>query len=105
MCPDVPQIPPVWLSVNQTPPLFLARTNYVGVADSHYRFFDCTHGDTDYNYDGNGMLFNAWAVRVDHVYDGTSNTLMVGEGTGNLWKASNQSSYIDHSAWRTFIMN
>ena len=67
-----------------SPFLLLARNNYPGVADSLCRFTDCFAGDPDYTYDGNGMLYNLSRVRIEQVHDGSSNTLLVGEGTGNM---------------------
>lgn len=54
-------------------------SNVVGVGDS--RNIWCG-SDRSPRIDGNGMLFNYTSVRVAHVTDGTSHTLLVGEITG-----------------------
>lgn len=67
--------------------LFLAKSNYVGVADSIERFNNLPGAfpsGGDYTYFGNGMLFNVSSVRIRDVFDGTRNTFFVGEGTGNM---------------------
>ena len=58
-------------------------TNVGGVADSISRWkpeaarlYQCL------NIEGDGMLKNIKPVRIRDVFDGTSNTLMVGEVTG-----------------------
>ena len=62
-----------------------ARTNMACVADS----YDWTCDGYHYRSDGDGVLFNISEVKVGHITDGTSNTLMVGEivggGPGSNW--------------------
>lgn len=64
--------------------IVLSKTNYIGLIDSRCKPINCDWGMQDFRYDGNGMLFNVSAVKIRDVFDGTSNTLFVGEGTGDL---------------------
>ena len=64
------------------PPRF--RTSAAGVADSQNAWQDTsTIGQHPIRH-GDGMMLNVDAKRVRDVYDGTSNTLFVGEITGGL---------------------
>ena len=58
------------------------RTNAYGVCDKDSTWFSPAYiADTPMLY-GDGMLMNRNAIRIGEVFDGTSNTLMVGEVTG-----------------------
>ena len=71
--------------------LILGRTNYVGSADDDCRFYPSStssainphSGDVGYIYEGDGMLFNISGIRIRDVFDGTSHTVLMGEGTGS----------------------
>ncbi len=59
------------------------KTNAAGVADSISHWKPGNHNVNQCPViDGNGMLMNLTTIRVRDVFDGTSNTLMVGEMTG-----------------------
>ena len=64
--------------------IILAKSNYVGVADARCKKQHCQFNGDDFNYDGNGMLYNISSVKIRDVFDGTSQTFFVGEGTGDL---------------------
>ncbi len=64
-----------------TPQEDFRMTNVAGVADSEdYLCFYASHRIL--RYDGNGILFNAYGVKITDIFDGSSNTLMVGEVLG-----------------------
>ena len=85
LCPSDPGPEISYIGTGGGPvPLKFAASCYVGLADSINRFHGpATPGGSDHTWRGNGMLFNAFGVRIAEVRDGTSNTLFVGEGTGN----------------------
>ena len=85
LCPTDPQDPSPFSvgSGGGGRAIVVAQTNYVGLADSHDRFNNLsTDGDPDITYSGDGMLFNVSSVQIRDVFDGTSQTLLVGEATG-----------------------
>jgi prepilin-type N-terminal cleavage/methylation domain-containing protein len=55
-----------------------ALSNMAGVADS----VDWTCDGSEPRLDGNGMLFNDSRVKFQHIEDGSSHTLLVGEAIG-----------------------
>ena len=65
------------------PNSLMAPSNYVGVLDSRCKTHKCDWYYQDQNFSGDGMLFNFSGVKIRDVYDGTSNTFFVGEGTGD----------------------
>ena len=89
LCPSGPQDELMFVgsnanvSTNCTTGICFYKTNVGGVADTMRRWkpgdglFQCI------TVIGDGMLFNVLSVRIRDVYDGTSNTLMVGEITGD----------------------
>ena len=81
MCPADPQDPvSVWGTQRAG-----GKMCYPGVTDSTNLYApDPPFGDPQYTHLGNGMLFNLSAVRLEDVRDGTSNTFMCGEGTGDM---------------------
>ena len=90
MCPSDPQDELIWVGstrntyTNYSKPgtdlgIAFYKTNVGGVADSQESWkvdLEC------HVVDGDGMLYNVYPVRIRDVFDGTSNTLMVGEHTG-----------------------
>ena len=62
--------------------IFWWKTNVAGVADSFSAWEDAASPWSRPIADGDGMLMNLRAFRVAEVFDGTSNTVMVGEITG-----------------------
>jgi len=92
-CPSDPQDELMWVGSNRNTYTNISKpgsdlgiafykTNVGGVADSITRW---KPGDALYQcnvIDGDGMLMNIIPVRIRDVFDGTSNTLMVGELTG-----------------------
>ena len=85
MCPSDPQDELVGTWWN---------TNVAGIADKDTPWLDpCQMWVSDYsNPPADGMLFNLRGIRVADVFDGTSNTLMVGEITGG--EAGSQDGWI-----------
>ncbi len=68
-------------------------TSYAGVSDSVDGFF----GTAQPVSNGDGVLFNAHAVALSEITDGTSSTLMVGEVTGGPGKHPSQGfAWISH---------
>ncbi len=78
--------------------IILGLTNYIGSTDDDCRFYSCS-GDVSYTYDGDGMLFNLSGVRIAHVTDGTSHTLIVGEGTGAEGRSDGATWSVAHFTW------
>ena len=88
LCPSDPQDELLWIGssantyINDPKGIVWWNCNMAGVADSLSAWED---PDNPYsrpiNY-GDGMLMNLRAIRVAEVFDGTSNTLMMGEVTG-----------------------
>ena len=70
------------------PGIVIGILSYPGVADSKHAFVPVNHvppfPDPQFTHIGDGMLFNLSSVRLRDVFDGTSNTLFVGEGTGSM---------------------
>ncbi len=58
------------------------KTNAGGVIDTVTRWKPGSGLYQCHNVNGNGMLLNIVPIRIRDVFDGTSNTLMVGEVTG-----------------------
>ncbi len=74
-CPSDPQDELIHIGSG----IMFHSTNVGGVADSQAAWkvnFQC------HTIDGDGMLYNLYPVRIRDVFDGTSNTVMVGELTG-----------------------
>jgi len=89
MCPSDPQDELMFIGstanvyLNCPTGICAYQTNVGGVADATSRW---KPGDGLYQcitVIGNGMLYNLLPVKIRDVYDGTSNTLMVGEITGD----------------------
>ena len=74
LCPSDPQDEPLGGG-----PWFFWMTNVGGVADSQDAWFELGQVPV---IDGDGMLMNLTAIKIRDVFDGTSNTLFVGEITG-----------------------
>ena len=53
-------------------------------SDSLDRFQVPGHVWSEFTYVGDGVLFNLSSIRIRDVFDGTSNTFFVGEGTGDV---------------------
>ena len=85
VCPSDPQGP--WLEVGGG-----GKQNMGGVSDSRTAWQDSsTIGQHPVKF-GDGMMQNTAAKKVGDVFDGTSNTLMIGEATGGE-AGSGQGSY------------
>ena len=103
-CPTDPQSDTIsFMGTGGRPPsqwVYAAVSNYVGIADSVDRFrgnVGRPNNQPDPTYTGNGMLFNISSIRMQDVTDGSSQTLFVGECTGNGGKSG---SYA-HGTWAT----
>jgi prepilin-type processing-associated H-X9-DG protein len=68
------------------------RTNYVGVTDG----LDFTCGTEHYypRRDGDGVFMNWTTIRLEDVTDGTSNTLLAGEVTGDATGTFNAHNWV-----------
>ena len=107
MCPDDPQADILSSGRTRSRPesqwAHEAVSCYIGVADSVNAFQKLvTPGrQPDFTYSGNGMLYNLSRVRMRDVTDGSSLTLFVGEGTGNLGQEDSPMSAGDpyHPTW------
>ena len=90
MCPSDPQDE----LLRVTGPYSWWNTNVAGIADKDTPWADpCQMWISDYDDSpADGMLFNLRGIRVADVFDGTSNTLMVGEITGG--EAGSQDGWI-----------
>ena len=92
-CPSDPQDELMWVGSNRNTYTNISKpgsdlgiafykTNVGGVADSITRWKPGDALRQCVVIDGDGMLMNIIPVRIRDVFDGTSNTLMVGELTG-----------------------
>ena len=87
ICPSDPQ--DEWMCIGTHPcpnsvndgRILWWKTNAAGVIDSRMTWDVKLPYDRP-NVDGDGMMINQSSIRVRDVYDGTSNTLFVGEVTG-----------------------
>ena len=108
LCPSDPQDELMWVGSNANTytnheiGIAFYKTNVGGVADSITRWkpraadiYQCVV------IDGDGMLMNIIPVRIRDVFDGTSNTLMVGELTGGEQGSHQGNHWVDWNIFST----
>ena len=77
-------------------------TNVGGVADTTNRWKPGSAIYQCHIIDGNGMLMNITAVKIRDVFDGTSNTVMVGELTGGESGSHRGHQWVHWNIFSTF---
>ena len=100
LCPSDPQDELIWVGTtgnaytNHEIGIAIYKTNVGGVADSRSGWEPGKEGGTPI-IEGDGMLLNIQPIRIRDVFDGTSNTLMIGELAGGE-QGSHQGHWWNH---------